>query len=350
MTHLGMAFLAALRLMSPQVPERSAAELSLLDKNVYGPLALACAASHLGRPDAFDAIFEVLPADGRLRSFHELADAANKVGLKTRAIRWRTKVMPQLPGPAIIRLDPSAGEGSGHFVVLLGASGSRVLVLDLPYKPKWVPVETLGQVWDGVALHVARQEGPLPEEPSSESRRFVAVGCSLLSLLVLGLIARSRSDTRIVPVAESQGASRPFQKLIVLSATAAGMIVVTAWAWAWSMTKPETGVDRLELVAVPPSRELTVAASDYRGSPRKVSFVYKIVNRGTFPANVEGVSTSCGCAAPIVSGRVIEPGKSIEVTANVVTKEGQEQAFKLYVQFGRPHDRTVELSGRLVTD
>ena len=50
------------------------------DLNICGPLALAAAASYLGRPELFDPVFSLLPASGKPRTLNELQAAALELG------------------------------------------------------------------------------------------------------------------------------------------------------------------------------------------------------------------------------------------------------------------------------
>jgi len=131
-------------------------------QNVCGQLALSAVAEYLGRPDAVDAAFKALPADGRPKSLDDLLVTARRLGFAASAVRWHGRRPLSFSCPAIVRLNPSDSGGIGHFIVVLKSAGDFVQVLDLPGPARWVNADKLCERWDGVAIHVANSEADLP--------------------------------------------------------------------------------------------------------------------------------------------------------------------------------------------
>lgn len=126
-----------------------------------GPLALQVCASMCGRPlDPADVDSHVaINTDGC--SMQDLSAAAELLGLRCLAVRWRPGELEANVPAAII---PVVNRGRRlHFVSLAGFRDGRCLIADLPYGLRWFTEDQLrGELrWTGEALHVAADEAAL---------------------------------------------------------------------------------------------------------------------------------------------------------------------------------------------
>lgn len=100
-------------------------------------------------------ISEVLPERDYDFNLLELKQAAAQLGCDTLAVKW-SDMPASIPSPMIV---PTVQRnGRRHFLVVAARSGDRVLILDVPNRPYWVPLSTFKSNfnWTGEALHVSR--------------------------------------------------------------------------------------------------------------------------------------------------------------------------------------------------
>lgn len=135
------------------LPEDVLPGQDLGDLNRCGPIALQVCAVASGRATGSKEIEAILPRDGREWSLSELDACARQLGMHTFAAKWRN-VPPSIEAPAII---PIKRAGVKHFVSLVGRRGEKVLIVDPPFEPVWIPIEQLHDElkWEGYALHVS---------------------------------------------------------------------------------------------------------------------------------------------------------------------------------------------------
>ncbi len=341
------ALLVALALVSdqggPVLTQRAGtANHAVAESNICGQIGLAAAAEYVGRPDSLEPIFDHLPADGHPRTLNELRATARKVGLETRAVRWRHDSIPELPCPAIIRLSPDAGVGVGHFVLLLRISGKRVQVLDLPAPARWVALDDLRGVWDGVALYVARDEQSLPEGGPAIPNSFVTALAILLGLAALLAASMNPRPSRQPPGA-SAGRDSASTRLAALSAALAAVLTATALGSLSLQERAETPTSAFTVD--PPARHVTASVSGPEQTVDPVTITYRVANLSATDARVEDYSTSCGCAQPTLSGRTIPAGGSIDVSIKLRPVPGSRRPFVIRLILGPPHDEVLELPG-----
>jgi hypothetical protein len=306
-------------------------------RDVAGPVALACAAAYAGRPELFDAAFGRFPLDGGRHTLANLQATAAGLGLVTRAACWRPGGRPEFHGPAILRMDPLGGAGSGHLLVALEATGSRLLILDLPHAPEWVPTEKLWEAWDGVALHVATSEVGLPPRRSAGRRTLVCVVAVALGLSVLVVAGIERANVR---------PGRPAARSLIASAIAVAVMVAPALGeWGVDRMSP---VSRPALQAVPTFLPLRVDAliAETVG-PRGIVAAYRILNRGDRPAIIERVETSCGCIATTLSSSTIPARGSVGLSIRIQPARDRPRALSARVVFREPAGHQLEVAGKL---
>jgi len=84
----------------------------------------------------------------------QIETAAHSLGFGTRAVRIvpAAPALEKLPLIALLQPDGADNGKEGHFVVIFGAAGDRLQILDYPNPPMFVPVAQLARHWDGVGL------------------------------------------------------------------------------------------------------------------------------------------------------------------------------------------------------
>ncbi len=317
-----------------------AAEDNTPDLNICGPLALSSVAAHLGHAELHDRIFMQLPPDGRPRTLLDLSETASKLGLATRAVRWKQGKPLRFVCPAIIRLDPLSTAGIGHFVVILRSTGDSVQILDLPNSPTWVPEKKLWDLWDGIALHVACNRADLP---GGNDRGWnvllpalsIIVGLSSLSLLAW---SRFRGDIEV--------GGRRVTRLLLLSAAVPALLATPTLArWGQYQASP---IERALIDGSPSFKIITVDPQVLKDSGKtRVNARYVVHNRTNRSATIMKLSSSCGCALPRATGREIPAGGSVEIIVEVEPVRGQTKNFTIDVLFDRPENFHLELSGSI---
>jgi hypothetical protein len=325
---------AAERLNPPAMPDPGAPEHR---RDVAGPLSLACAAAYAGRPELFDAAFGRLPASAGRRTLDDLRAAAAGLALSTHVACWRPGGRPEFPGPAILRRDPLGRTGAGHLLVALEAIGDRVLILDLPHDPAWVPTERLWDTWDGVALHIATSEAGLPRGRSAAGRILASALAATMGLSVLVIAALGRAGGR---------PGRPAARSLIASAIAPALIIApTLGGWGVDRLSP---IGRPVLQAVPAFLPLRVDARTAETvGPMGIVAAYRILNRGDRPAIIARVEPSCGCTAMVSGSNRIPAGGSVGLSISIQPARGRPRAFSARVVFREPAGHQLEVAGRL---
>ncbi|MGC8642616.1 MAG: cysteine peptidase family C39 domain-containing protein [Isosphaeraceae bacterium] len=322
------------------------------DLNICGPLALAAAASYLGRPELYDPVFSLLPASGKPRTLNELQAVASELGLAARAVRWRPGRFLEFPCPAIVRLDPLSTAGVGHFVVVLRATGGTVQILDPPAPPSQVPEKKLWQVWDGIALHIATSESDPSRDEGAGSFLWVpalAVVCGLSTVLLLMIPGRLRRSAGVAPadVNEPEGRRRRNARWVLLLSALAPGVLLSPTLLKWGAQRA-SAIERAGIEGLPPFRSIAVDTRAMKKQGKKRASVHYVLrNRTTRAAVIAKVSTSCGCASPRLPAHRIPAGGSVELTVDVEPLEKMVRAFTIDVLFSHPENYHVELSGSI---
>ncbi len=283
-------------------PDEAASNL-----NVCGPLALSCVAIHLGRPDSYDRIFALLPPDGQPRTLLKLSEVASKIGLASRAVRWKQGKPLEFKSPAIVRLDPLSTAGIGHFIVVLRSAGGSVQILDFPNPPTWISERRLWDLWDGIALHIATSEECLPGGDDRRSRSWLPASCIAVGLLSLALLAWTGRRTTLERPRQRQGSW-----ILVMSAIAPAIVAApTLTRWGSDRSSP---IERALIEGSPSFKTIVVDSQALKdGGKNRVPVRYLVHNRTDRAAAIARISSSCGCALPRVSSREIPAGESVEV-------------------------------------
>lgn len=317
------------------------------ERNVCGQLALAAVAGVLGHPNAFDRVFEVLP-QGQPKSLRDLQDAALKIGLHTAAIHWRNELHVSERSPCVIRLEPRSTASSGHFVVLLGISGGRVLLLDPPHQPGWVKLADLRKLWDGVALHVSNARPDLPVPVSARSQQWIsaaAMATAFAGVLVLLFSTKARSRRAFLIDA------KPRALVVRLLSPAAALMGVAVALYGFHGPSWLPGGDaRQTIEVVPPNQDVSIDDAEPGRGKLSVELTYEIFNHGNVDAPVVSTQSSCGCARPILDGDAVPHRGSLVAHVRVDALEDKTRPFKVWIRLGSPFDETIELGGSVSTD
>jgi hypothetical protein len=305
-------------------------------RDVGGPLALACAAAYAGRPDLIEAAFRHIPSDGHRPTLGGLQAAAAGLGFATRVSCWRPGARLEFQGPAILRLDPLAGAGAGHLLVALEATGDRVLILDFPHAPEWLPTKELWRDWDGVALHVATSGAGLPRRRSAAGRTLVSALIAALGLSVLFVALGCAGRPPARATARSLAVSAILPAIIIAPTLGRGRV---------DRLSP---ISRPELQAVPTflPLEVDVRMAETIG-PEGIVATYRILNRGDRPAFIAAVEPSGGCTAVAPRSNCVPAGGSVGLSIRIPPPRGRGKTFSARVVFHEPPDVRLELMGNL---
>lgn len=151
------------------------ANTALGDQRLCGATSLAACLDRLGLSASPKEISDNMPNTGDYASLKELAEAATRFGVTTRAIRW-TDEIPAAAPPAIIAI--AVPGDRQHFIAALESRGAQVLVRDGPHEAWVFTRELRRRGWDGTALHIARDEAGLaalvPRQWNSGRSLYVA--------------------------------------------------------------------------------------------------------------------------------------------------------------------------------
>lgn len=322
-------------------------------QNVCGQLALSAVAEYLGRPDAVDAAFKALPADGRPRSLNDLLVTAQRLGFAASAVRWHGRRPFSFTCPAIVRLNPSDSGGIGHFIVVLKSAGDFVQVLDLPGPPRWISADKLCERWDGVAIHVANSEVDLPPRGGyAKTLLFYSV------LTVVGLMGffttlrelnRGKASPGPVDGLSSEGSQAWPVKAAVFASL--GLALIAGVSLATRGQGPGVVPPRPLLEAFPAFQRVTAAAAGHSAEvPARAILTYRVYNHGRRPVRIGRISTSCACASGKLSANTIPPYGHVEVKVEVQPKKGQRRPFMVNVAVVEPVNYLLELGGEVIAD
>lgn len=148
---------------SDDVSPTSSIEEVGIESNRCGAYCLQLCAELTENPVRAEQVVAALPGVAGPWSLEDLRRAAAEFGLESIGVQASLLEAPlpfDVARPAIARV---VTQGRGHFVVLAGVAGDRVLAVDFPHAPRWIPQEVLvkrGQ-WDGTCLFLAREHGDL---------------------------------------------------------------------------------------------------------------------------------------------------------------------------------------------
>lgn len=242
------------------VPESIANDLAEI--NDCGPIALQSCALMLGRETSTADILAVLPGDGKEKSLSELANAAERLGLRTSAVQWENHLFASASCPAIL---PVIIAGRGHYVTAAGSRGDEILVFDFP-NVTWMSFRDLRYKyqWSGTALHLARDSWTSRLALSFVTERAVRLIVYIgLPLLLLTMVSCTRRITRLVGLA-----------LLIMC-----------------------GCDAQEPAAI----SVDLSASEFHRAVSNIIDVdtqegsLAVVNNTTMPVSIMKVTASCGC-------------------------------------------------------
>lgn len=113
----------------------------------------------LGVPATVEEIVALMPPTPAGHSLHQLAQALERVGLRSTGRRAPFESLENCPGPWIVHLtDPD------HFIVLVSveAREGRIHAFDPLGKHETIPVDLVRGRWSGKILEVSRPEPPEP--------------------------------------------------------------------------------------------------------------------------------------------------------------------------------------------
>jgi hypothetical protein len=97
-------------------------------------------------------------------------------------VKLEQQDIPPLAAIIAVRRQP---QHPMHYVVIYGAVGQKVQMLDYPFPPMWVGYDQLRQVWDGSALLVSADARRLRDLPIGRKYFF---GLGLASLGALSIM------------------------------------------------------------------------------------------------------------------------------------------------------------------
>ena len=218
----GVIAVIVLVLVPSASPAFEPAREDLVEVNRCGPRALQVCAAALGRPITSRAMEVLFPQTGDESSFLELKNAAEALGLAALAVQWDGDLPKFEDGPAIVAI--ANGQQRLHFVAVLQSDARRLLILDFPHRPFWLPIQALRSRlnWDGQALYVAEDKVTISTLESQIRRwpRYVptAVIAAGFGLLGIGLFTKLRPALGAV-------ASRP-RRRVVASGSRSGFTIV----------------------------------------------------------------------------------------------------------------------------
>ena len=110
----------------------------------------------LDMPVRFAEIQKLLPPTGEEYSLAELSDACESLGLHCRGLQWAHGLPDFRPTSSTAVIPIVLANGRQHFVAILAAQKSRLLIGDTPGRPTWIEESELRDKWkwDGTALHL----------------------------------------------------------------------------------------------------------------------------------------------------------------------------------------------------
>jgi ABC-type bacteriocin/lantibiotic exporter with double-glycine peptidase domain len=138
---------------------------------------------------------------------HDLEEAAQQLGLRTAALRWKDKQRARFDCPAILHVRSRATlTACDHFVTCFGERDNLLCIADYPKAPAMVPRERVLEHWDGDALYLDDARGDrLAKLLANPLRSAVGLG---VGTLVLAIKRRQRPKLKSKPAALGPPASQ----------------------------------------------------------------------------------------------------------------------------------------------
>ncbi len=147
--------------------------------------------------------------------------------------------------------------------------------------------------------------------------------------------------------AAAEDSSSTVRRLVLgsaaLSASAAALWLVFT-ASRDVMGRAEPGASQ-PLVVSPPSQDIVLDDVKDPKSDTPVNATFRISNRGTLPARIKSLQTSCGCALPTLSSNHIPAGAAVSVNVAIRPQVDGTQTFTIWLYFDRPTPQTLALPG-----
>lgn len=184
--------------------------------NRCGPYALFACFAATGIEADFDAVDGAFPDRSRPASLADIKLAAARFGLRAEGVRWRA-APPVFDGGVAAIIPVDGPNGRRHFIALIQSRGDRVLVVNYPASPAWVPVTRLREeaAWDGTALVLARDELGLARATGRRSTGPALLAGAAAILFIAGLIASWRRP-RGLKTAVGAGGFTVIELLVVI--------------------------------------------------------------------------------------------------------------------------------------
>jgi hypothetical protein len=327
--------------------------------NLCGPLALRAAFEANGERVSLAEILAVLPAHDDPKNLLELKNAAEALGLQTRALSWGRHQQAVFPCPAVIRIRPEALSQSGHFVVVMATCDDYLQILDLPYPAVWIHRKELHAHWDGDALYLSRSAAELPSPPSSPLRQLprVAYCCAILGFLV-SCVALAR--TRNVAPSEmirSNGVASAGLGLVVnrklrtivcvsLSVLTAGTLLGVAVEHGEKERRVGLAVIRVDHN----DRQVHVSDALIRQGGGTARLRYNLRNTGGKDATITRVTTSCACADVAIQKSTIAAQETVSVLVDIRMDQFRSRTVVLVLDFDHAIPTSLRLTGTVKRD
>jgi len=319
-----------------------------LETNICGQLTLWAGAQYLGRSDVSgDAVFSLLPATGKPCSLSDLQTAARKLELHTSAVVWKRNRPISLASPAIIRLKPRSEQDIGHFILLLSHTRNRILYLDVPKAPEFIPDEQLWELWDGTALHVATDAELLP---STSWSQLLIVGvfsacCLMLGCFVVAFVMKGSPLLSYGPIRERLASRSTFNWTLRLFAC--GCVIIIAYVGIKQVgSRSQVVPERPALEVVPRLWEGTVPKG-WASTTNRANARFELINRSDQEVKILSVQSSCGCASPVLSASIIPPNGRVYIDVGVRLATGGQSRFKIVVVVDEQLRESLLLEGVL---
>lgn len=83
---------------------------------------------------------------------------------------------------------PAEAPNPNHFVVLYGRRGDYIQMLDYPSHPRWVPIGSLAQVWDGYGIYVTRDDRVFGLQTVRAFAGWTALGSAIVAVMSLSVL------------------------------------------------------------------------------------------------------------------------------------------------------------------
>lgn len=314
--------------------------------NRCGPRCLQVCSAYLGKEIRSSQLNNLMPSDGQVTSFGELADAAGKLGLNSKAVRWGGRPTIPLNAPAILAVNL---HGRSHFIVALARESDNFLVVDLP-NAGWISYEKLSDhyAWNGESLHLAVDNfSLLPVHVAIHQRKIVILG--FITVCLLSVLLRRAKDGSIIN-----------RKASNIRATAIYVTVFLLITGCSSEGKPVQIIGADESKADAPLTRM-VTISPTTGSIRsldgssKATLDLSVRNTSDSLLHIISVTTSCGCttagnpsltslaggettSVPLRFNLPMTGIKPVQVTVNVANNLAASSVSANFVMHGKDQE------------